>query len=189
MIFLQTLVALQAHCPKHQRAVVTSNRNFLRSSGGAVGLAVSSAILANVLKNSLPPRLAPVANSTFAAPDLSGYSQADRDAIEGAYAAASRAVFIWCVPLVGICFLLSALIKDEGLQRQEEREVATPQVGDGTPRRSVEDPEKAAIPMVSVGAENAGGVGEVHATNSADDCGRGSVASEKSDKSEHPRPS
>ncbi|KAK0278204.1 hypothetical protein LTR35_009527 [Friedmanniomyces endolithicus] len=188
-VFQPTLVALQAHCPKHQRAVVTSNRNFLRSSGGAVGLAVSSAILANVLKNSLPPRLASVANSTFAAPDLSGYSQADRDAIKGAYAAASRAVFIWCVPLVGICFLLSALIKDEGLQRQEEREVATPQVGDWSPRRSVEDLEKAAIPMVSVGAENTGSVGKVHASNSADDCGRGSIASEKSDKSEHSRPS
>ena len=189
MIFLQTLVALQAHCPKHQRAVVTSNRNFLRSSGGAVGLAVSSAILANVLKSSLPPRLASVANSTFAAPDLSGYSQADRIAIKGAYAAASRAVFIWCVPLVGICFLLSALIKDEGLQRQEERVVAAPQVGDGSPRRSVEDLEKAAIPMVSVGAENTVSVGKVHASNSADDCGRGSIASEKSDKSEHSRPS
>jgi len=191
MILHQTLVALQAHCPKHQRAVVTSNRNFLRSSGGAVGLAVSSAILANVLKSSLPPRLASVANSTFAAPDLSGYSQADRDAIKGAYAAASRAVFIWCVPLVGICFLLSAFIKDEGLQRQEEREVATPQVRDGTPRRSIEDVEKGAVresqevPSVK---ESAGDVKEVHATNDADRSGGDSIASEKSGKSVHLRP-
>jgi len=143
-VFQPTLVALQAHCPKAQRAVVTSNRNFLRSSGGAVGLAVSSAILANVLKSSLPSRLSSVANSTFAAPDLSGYSAADRAAIKSAYTAASRAVFIWCVPLVGICFLLCALIKDQGLVRKEERDAATAQASaEASPRRSGDDPERA----------------------------------------------
>lgn len=119
-VFQPTLVALQAHCPKAQRAVVTSNRNFIRSSGGAVGLAVASAILANVLKASLPERLHSVANSTFAAPDLSVYSASDRNAIRDAYADASRAVFIFCVPIAGIAFLLCAFIKDKGLVRKEE---------------------------------------------------------------------
>lgn len=140
--FQPTLVALQAHCPKAQRAVVTSNRNFLRSSGGAVGLAAASAILSNVLKRSLPPRLSSIADQTFATPDLSGYSDADRAAIQAAYADGSRAVFIWCVPLAGICFLLSALIKDHGLIRKEEREAATPAEGNGTPRLSLHDEEK-----------------------------------------------
>lgn len=117
-------VALQAHCPKAQRAVVTSNRNFIRSSGGAVGLAVSSAILANVLKGSLPERLASVADSTFAAPDLSTFSAADAEIIINAYADASRAVFIWCCPVAGIAFLLTAFIKDRGLVRKEEKEAA-----------------------------------------------------------------
>ncbi|EMC96294.1 hypothetical protein BAUCODRAFT_469862 [Baudoinia panamericana UAMH 10762] len=142
LTFQPTLVALQAHCPKAQRAVIVSNRNFLRSSGGAVGLAVSSAILANVLKGSLPTRLASLANSTFAAPDLSGYSAADQAIVKHAYTTASRAVFIWCVPVMGLCFLLCALIKDEGLVRKEELEAATPPAADGTPRRSAEDLEK-----------------------------------------------
>ncbi|EME85479.1 uncharacterized protein MYCFIDRAFT_41323 [Pseudocercospora fijiensis CIRAD86] len=119
--FQPTLVALQAHCPKAQRAVVTSNRNFLRSSGGAVGLAVSSAILANVLKGSLPSRLHSVASSTFAVPNLGNYSISDQEAIADAYAAASRAVFICCLPVAAIAFLLSALIRDKGLVRKEEK--------------------------------------------------------------------
>jgi MFS family permease len=133
-VFQPTLVALQAQCPKAQRAVVTSNRNFIRSAGGAVGLAVSSAILSNVLKGSLPERLEAVANSVFVAPNLANYPVDDANAISGAYANASRAVFIFCVPLAGIAFLLSAFIKDRGLVRQEEREeVAASQ---GTPRTS-----------------------------------------------------
>lgn len=142
-VFQPTLVALQAHCPKAQRAVIVSNRNFMRSSGGAVGLAASSAILANVLKSSLPPRLASVAANTFATPDLSLYSAADRVTIKAAYTAASRAVFIWCVPLVGLCFLLCVLIKDNGLQRKEEREAASPSLEKkDQPRSPLSDPEK-----------------------------------------------
>lgn len=136
MVFQPTLVALQAHTPKMQRAVVTSNRNFLRSSGGAVGLAVSSAILANVLRGSLPERLADVANSTFAAPDLSTFDEADRVVIADAYASASRAVFIFCTPLTALCLGLCCLVKDHGLIREEETPGAT------TPAAVEEDVEK-----------------------------------------------
>lgn len=101
----------------------------MRSSGGAVGLAVSSAILANVLKSSLPPRLSSVANSTFAAPNLSTFSPADREIVANAYADASRAVFIWCVPLTGLCLVLCIFIKDHGLIREEEKEAPTPPAG------------------------------------------------------------
>jgi MFS family permease len=125
MVFQPTLVALQAQTPKMQRAVVTSNRNFLRSSGGAVGLAVSSAILANVLRSSLPEHLSYVANSTFAAPDLSTFSVHDRDTIASAYASASRAVFIFCAPLNALCLALCVFIKDHGLIREEDSPGAT----------------------------------------------------------------
>jgi Na+/melibiose symporter-like transporter len=136
MVFQPTLVALQAQTPKMQRAVVTSNRNFLRSSGGAVGLAVSSAILANVLRSSLPEHLSYVANSTFAAPDLSTFDIQDQDAIANAYASASRAVFIFCAPLNALCLALCVFIKDQGLIREEDTPGAT------TPAVVEEDVEK-----------------------------------------------
>ncbi|KAK5729915.1 hypothetical protein LTR17_011554 [Elasticomyces elasticus] len=184
-VFQPTLVALQAHCPKAQRAVVTSNRNFLRSSGGAVGLAVASAILSNVLKSSLPPKLASVANSTFAAPDLSGYSEADRAAIKSAYASASRAVFIWCVPLIGICFLLSALIKDHGLVRKEEQETADPQ--SHRDEKLAEDVEKGIVSTAAQDQHTAKqdtALSPQAAPQSPDRSRRVSIESAKSDKSE-----
>lgn len=85
---------------------------------------MSSAILANVLKGSLPENLVSVADSTFAVPDLSTYSAADAEIIVNAYADASRAVFIWCCPIAGVAFLLTAFIKDRGLVRKEEQEAA-----------------------------------------------------------------
>lgn len=142
LTFQPTLVALQAHCPKAQRAVVTSNRNFLRSSGGAVGLAVSSAILSNVLKASLPTRLQSIAESTFAAPDLSKYSELDRSAIADAYADASRAVFIFCLPVAGIAFLLSALITDKGLIRKEEQVATVPSAAEKAVTEAEQDPKE-----------------------------------------------
>lgn len=118
--FQPTIVALQAHCTKAQRAVVISNRNLLRSLGGAVGLAVSSALMGNTLRGGLPPDLQYVAQSTFATPDLAGFSVADRLVIEEAYAGASRAVFIFCTPVIGVAFLACAFVKDNGLQRKED---------------------------------------------------------------------
>lgn len=122
---------------------MTSNRNFLRQGGAAVGLAVSSAILANVLKASFPKRLEALAGNSFAAPNLSHYSVQDQTAIREAYALASRAVFIFCSPLVGVCFLLSAFIKDHGLVRKEETEGQAKE-GDGepSPQRLTADEEK-----------------------------------------------
>ncbi|KAK4504907.1 hypothetical protein PRZ48_002870 [Zasmidium cellare] len=143
LTFQPTLVALQAHCPKAQRAVATSNRNFFRSSGGAIGLAVSSAILANVLKASLPQRLRYVSERTFAVPNLSEFSVADRNAIVDAYSDASRAVFIFCVPLAGIALLLSAVIKDKGLVRKEEQQAAKEEA------QEQDDAEKGNVPEVT----------------------------------------
>lgn len=119
-IFQPTLVALQAHCPKEQRAVVTSSRNTLRSLGASVSLAVSGALLTNTLKRSLPEELRYLAADSFAAPDLSHFDQGQREQISRAYAAASRAVFIWCFVLIAISLALTTIIKDAGLSTKTE---------------------------------------------------------------------
>ncbi|KAK8174057.1 major facilitator superfamily domain-containing protein [Phyllosticta citrichinensis] len=119
-IFQPTLVAMQAHCTKAQRAVVISNRNFLRSLGGAFGLAISAAVLQNSLKGSLPPAFKSLADSTYTSPDYSQYSAADGDAIHDAYAHASRTVFITLAPFVALCLLGCFFVKDNGLTRPDE---------------------------------------------------------------------
>ncbi|CAD0090402.1 unnamed protein product [Aureobasidium mustum] len=118
--FQTTNTAMQAHCPKSQRAVVISNRMLLRQLGGAVGLAICSAISGNVLKSSLPPHLQYIADSTFAVPPLNTLSAADRASISNAYADASRTVFIFCVAVIGIALLLTFLVTDKGLKREED---------------------------------------------------------------------
>lgn len=121
-IFQPTLVALQAHCTKAQRAVVISNRNFLRSLGGAVGLAISAATLQNSLKKAMPEEFASLALSSYNVPDFDaiGASSSQIDEILQAYADASRTVFVMNVPFMGLCLLGCLLIKDHGLQHPGE---------------------------------------------------------------------
>ena len=116
-----TLVALQAHCIKAHRAVVISNRNVLRSSGGAVGLAMAAAVLQNALKTALPPDLKYLGVSSYTAPDISRFSPADQNRIIDAYSSASRAVWICLCPFPAACLLLCIWIKDRGLVRPDER--------------------------------------------------------------------
>ncbi|THW52052.1 MFS general substrate transporter [Aureobasidium pullulans] len=125
LIFQPTLVALQAHCSKAQRAIVISNRNFLRSLGGAVGLAISAAALQNSLKKAMPQEFAS-ALSSYDTPDFAalGASPEQIQEVLDAYAKASRTVFIMNVPFMGLCLLGCLLIKDRGLQRPDELRVA-----------------------------------------------------------------
>jgi MFS family permease len=121
-IFQPTLVALQAHCTKAQRAVVISNRNFLRSLGGAIGLAISATTLQNSLKKAMPVEFASLASFTYNVPDFDtlGASPAQVRSILEAYAKASRTVFIMNVPFMALCLVGCLLIKDHGLSRPDE---------------------------------------------------------------------
>lgn len=121
-VFQPTIISLQAHSPKAQRAIVISIRNFLRCLGGAVGLALSAAILQGTLRSSLPPQFQNLAHSVYSKPNYSLYNAADTEVILNAYAKASRAVFIFYSPVAGICLLLCVFVKDRGLQRKEEVE-------------------------------------------------------------------
>ncbi|KAI4851964.1 MFS general substrate transporter [Aureobasidium sp. EXF-8845] len=127
LIFQPTLVALQAHCSKEQRAVVISNRNFLRSLGGAVGLAISAAALQNSLKKVMPPELSSFVSS-YDTPDFAalGASPEQIHTVLQAYATASRSVFIMNVPFIGLCLIGCLLIKDRGLQRPDEIQASNP---------------------------------------------------------------
>ncbi|EXF74250.1 hypothetical protein CFIO01_10956 [Colletotrichum fioriniae PJ7] len=116
-IFQPTLVALQAHSIKSRRAVITSNRNFFRCAGGACGLAVSAAVLQATLRANLPPGFKDLASSTYSIPQL---NEQDMSAVLDAYMAASRAVFILQIPLIGLCLVGCLLIKDRGLHPIEE---------------------------------------------------------------------
>ncbi|KAF9772471.1 hypothetical protein IL306_009816 [Fusarium sp. DS 682] len=110
-IFQPTLIALQAHSPKSRRAVIISNRNFYRCIGGACGLAVSAAVLQAQLRATLPAEYKSLASSTYALPE----SMRQVPGVLDAYMSASHSVFILQVPLIGLCLLGTAFIRDRGL--------------------------------------------------------------------------
>lgn len=98
----------------------------MRSLGGACGLALSAAILSNVFRKSLPGDLPlniadTIRSSTYSVPDLSSLSDVQHEQVLDAYMAASRAVFVLFVPLIGVCLMGCVFIKDKGLQRAEEK--------------------------------------------------------------------
>ncbi|PNY23218.1 transporter [Tolypocladium capitatum] len=116
-VFQPTLVALQAHSVKSRRAVIISSRNFNRCAGGACGLAVCAAVLQARLRATLPPEYAYLAESTYALPSAPGGVP---PAVLDAYMAASRAVFVMQVPLIGLCFLGALFVEDRGLAPKNE---------------------------------------------------------------------
>ncbi|KAK1909468.1 hypothetical protein P3342_007637 [Pyrenophora teres f. teres] len=119
-VFQPCLIALQAHSPKAQRAVVISNRNFLRSLGGAVGLAVSAQVMQSSLRNSLPSHLRSLVSSSYSIPSFNNLPSADIEALLNAYMTGSHNVFLVLAPFMGLCLLGCFLVKDRGLARKEE---------------------------------------------------------------------
>jgi hypothetical protein len=113
-VFQPTLVAAQAHSRKSDRPIVISVRNFGRSLGGAIGLALSSAVFSNVLKKSLISIATPlpvgyksrVLASILKVLDLTNLPSAQKNEVLDAYMDASRAVFMVWVPIMGVCLAL-----------------------------------------------------------------------------------
>lgn len=123
-VFQPCLVAIQAHSPKALRAVVISNRNFLRALGGAVGLACSSQLLQSSLRRALPADLRHLVASSYKLPDIDSLPQSQVAEVESAYAEASHDVFVSMVPIMGLCLVLCVFIKDRGLSTKEAKPVA-----------------------------------------------------------------
>ncbi|EOA83479.1 uncharacterized protein SETTUDRAFT_95263 [Exserohilum turcica Et28A] len=119
-VFQPVLIALQAHCSKAHRAIVISNRNFIRSLGGAVGLAISAAALQNSLHRAMPVEFRPLALSSYDVPRFETLDQHQERQILHAYAVASRTVFVMNVPFMALCLVGCIFIKDRGLQRPDE---------------------------------------------------------------------
>ena len=117
-VFQPTLVALQAHSPKSQRAVIISSRNFFRCAGGACGLAISATILQSGLRSHLPADLKYVASSIY---NLPTFDDSETTAvILSAYMKATKYLYITNTVVIGVCLCACVLIKDRGLGRKDE---------------------------------------------------------------------
>ncbi|WVW84312.1 hypothetical protein I302_106346 [Kwoniella bestiolae CBS 10118] len=109
-----TLVLAQASGPSSDRAVVTGVRNFARTSGGAIGLAIGNTILQNVFLASLPDVL-PQATREELAENFDSIQMLDEgmvSLVRDAYMDGLRKVFIFFVPVVALCLIMCFFIED-----------------------------------------------------------------------------
>lgn len=126
-VFQNSVIAICTHVDNDTKAVAVGTRNVLRFCGGAIGVAISNAILRALLQSNLPADLAKKADSIFLNPavmkELSGPAQ---QLVKKACSTAISYVFFASAGMMGLCVLLCFLIRDRGKEQEEEdREMQT----------------------------------------------------------------
>lgn len=121
--FQNSVMAISAQVDNGTKGVAIGLRNLLRFFGGALGTAISSVIVRNQLIASLPNRLNYLAGSTFS-PSLSKLTEPEQVVAQEAYDSAIAYVFYTSAVMVGVCFLLCLLIKDNKTDKPKDEEEA-----------------------------------------------------------------
>ncbi|KXS13363.1 MFS general substrate transporter [Gonapodya prolifera JEL478] len=119
LTFQTSLVIAQAAVAKQDMAVVTGLRNFVRTIGGTLGLAICGAILNNSLISklsaaplSLPPNL--VDRIIGSATDIPAIVAADQlGTVLDTYQEAIREVYLMFIPCMGVSAVLAAVFLED----------------------------------------------------------------------------
>ena len=118
------LVAAQALAPAKDRAVITGLRNLSRFIGGAFGLAISSAIMNNIITSKLATSGLPsevtdqIRGAEFNVP--AGLTGAQTQTLLDAEMDGIKGVFWLLLGVAGITFILSLAVEDHGLTGEEK---------------------------------------------------------------------
>lgn len=129
-IFQPTLVAAQAQSHKRDRATIISTRNVLRSFGGAVGLAISSAIISNVYMKAIKKnghlhftteQLNIIEGNFFGGISLDSYNPAQIEYLREIYLHALKNLFYFWMACMGVCTLSNFAIRDKGLKPLDDQ--------------------------------------------------------------------
>ncbi|KAF8440692.1 hypothetical protein BGX38DRAFT_828940 [Terfezia claveryi] len=105
--FQPAMLALKA-----DRAVATGLRNFIRTTGGAVGLSISSSILNNVLIANFPPTVSAADALQFT--NLKDLTPEERDGVIDTYMKGIQTILYLGAPMVGV-MLLDTLVHVSGV--------------------------------------------------------------------------
>ena len=127
-----TLVAVQAATRQREVAMATTVRNFFRNGGGVLGLAISGALK----HTSMPRQFNYALTSQFPDETIDRFeddplsiAQAFPDPMDplrikavNAYAESLRIVFLVFIPISALAFLVSIILPEYRLDRDEEGE-------------------------------------------------------------------
>ncbi|KAL5388924.1 hypothetical protein DPSP01_002631 [Paraphaeosphaeria sporulosa] len=121
-ILQSTLVAILANGSNSDRAVATGLRNFIRTIGGAFGLIISGAILANILDTRLshlpfmtPEILQNLTSSTYSLDKL-GFDREEMDLVLDTYVVGIRYIYILYAASAATNLVLCAWIGNTSLK-------------------------------------------------------------------------
>ncbi|KAJ9138409.1 MFS general substrate transporter [Pleurostoma richardsiae] len=121
-----TLVAIQAAVKRHEMAVVTGARNYLRMMGSTLAVAASSAIVNNTVRSRLqsiafPPSLiSEIISDPTKIPSMSLSAEQETEALN-AYAKGVQVTYYMMTTLAGVQFVLCVFfVKDYSLRREDD---------------------------------------------------------------------
>ncbi|CZT25782.1 uncharacterized protein RCC_11451 [Ramularia collo-cygni] len=122
--FQNSVMAISAQASIETRGLAVGTRNVLRFFGGALGTAISSAVMRNRLLAEIPEGLVDfrLAASTFSNAALERFNAEQADAVQHAYNNAITWVFGTAAIMVGVCFVLCPLIKDQSQKQMQDEE-------------------------------------------------------------------
>ncbi|RAH81955.1 MFS general substrate transporter [Aspergillus japonicus CBS 114.51] len=122
-----TLVAIQAAVQRHEMAVVTGARNYLRMMGSTLAVAASAAIVNNVVRSKLTGLdfdsavIAAIVSDPTTIRSMSGLSEVEVTEALDAYAKGVQVTYYMMTVLAGVQFLLCVFfVKDYSLEREDD---------------------------------------------------------------------
>ncbi|TIA85323.1 hypothetical protein E3P99_04028, partial [Wallemia hederae] len=124
--FQISLVAIQASVKRGDMAVATGGRNFLNILGGAISLALCDTILRNTLTTKLSHAglESDIIDETTKNPtQINTYDDSIRDTLLLSYCGGIRNIYILFTAFAGCMFVLSWLIKQHPLVRDDEAQL------------------------------------------------------------------
>ncbi|PYI26323.1 MFS general substrate transporter [Aspergillus indologenus CBS 114.80] len=122
-----TLVAIQAAVQRHEMAVVTGARNYLRMMGSTLAVAATAAIVNNVVRSKLTGLdfdsavIAAIVSDPTTIRSMSGLSEVEVTEALDAYAKGVQVTYYMMTVLAGVQFLLCVFfVKDYSLEREDD---------------------------------------------------------------------
>lgn len=124
--FQNSVMAIASQADAETRGLAVGTRNMLRFFGGALGTAISSAVMPQRLHARLPPGLVDFhrATATFSHASLKQFNPEQEKAVQAAYGNAITWVFAIAAAMVYICFSLCPFIEDKSQRQIMEEEAA-----------------------------------------------------------------
>jgi EmrB/QacA subfamily drug resistance transporter len=117
------ILAIQNAVDRRDVGIATATSMFARQLGGVVGLAVLGSVLNNRLAYWVPrlvPGSADIDLTTLRGrPETLGHlSEQVREGVVEAFARSLHSVFLWCIPLAVIAFLLALRLRNQPLREE-----------------------------------------------------------------------